>query len=495
LLYNHFSHLLVEIAMGHIFISYSHKDTEYAHRLADTLQSEGFNVWIDARLDYGSQWPSEIQKQLDSCDAFILIMTPRAFASDWVQSELQRAKRKLKPIFPLLLEGDEPWLSVESTQYYDVRGQMLPDAKFYSTLEHVTSRTQGPGLQLPAGDVKISKPQGVVTSFGFNAKLILAIVGVFVVLLAVGIPIFWSSLSQNNAVPTEFVQATSPSPLEQTSNPQASSTETSAAPTEPPAVPVSSDLSDSAGVPMRLVPAGKFTMGSRNVDAAVAQCQQDDSSCDQGWFEDELVPHVVALDAFYMDIYEVTNGRYADCVNAGVCQPPLQTSSDSRSSYYGNSDFDNYPVIFVNWVMAKTYCEWRGARLPTEAEWEKAARGTDERTYPWGENIDDSYANYNNSNGDTTEVGGYESGKTPYGLYDMAGNVWEWVADYYSASYYSDSPSSNPLGPHSGSGHVLRGGSWFDHAYFIRTTTRKGEEADVPRDNNFGFRCAKDANP
>ena len=94
--------------MGHIFVSYSHKDTTYAHGLADHLRNMGFDIWMDERLDYGSQWPLEIQKQLDACDAFILIMTPRSFASDWVQSELQRAKRKLKPIFPLLLEGDEP---------------------------------------------------------------------------------------------------------------------------------------------------------------------------------------------------------------------------------------------------------------------------------------------------------------------------------------------------------------------------------------------------
>jgi hypothetical protein len=123
--------------MSHIFISYSRTDTEYAHKLADVLHSKGLEVWIDARLDYGSQWPHELQKQLDSCEAFIVIMTPRSFASEWVQSELQRARRKLKPIFPLLLEGDEPWLSVESTQFYDVRGDRLPDARFYSALQRV----------------------------------------------------------------------------------------------------------------------------------------------------------------------------------------------------------------------------------------------------------------------------------------------------------------------------------------------------------------------
>ena len=125
--------------MGHIFISYSHRDNEYAHALAEHLQSRGFHVWIDDRLDYGSQWPAEIQKQLDSCDAFILIMSPRSFASEWVQSELQRAKRKAKPVFPLLLEGDETWLSVESTQYYDVRNHNLPDDEFYFDLKQSVS--------------------------------------------------------------------------------------------------------------------------------------------------------------------------------------------------------------------------------------------------------------------------------------------------------------------------------------------------------------------
>lgn len=244
---------------------------------------------------------------------------------------------------------------------------------------------------------------------------------------------------------------------------------------------------------MVLVPAGEFTMGSRDLAAALAECQTFDPSCDQTWFEDELTPHSVTLDAFYMDVYEVTNGQYAACVDAGVCQPPTDTISDSRSSYYGNPAFDDYPVIFVDWNMAKAYCEWRGARLPTEAEWEKAARGTDERIYPWGEEIDDTYANYNNTIGDTSRVGSYESNKSPYGLYDMAGNVWEWVADYYSDTYYSNSPSFNPPGPGSGQERVLRGGSWYDPAFLNRATTRLKQAEPV--DNNYGFRCARNLNP
>ena len=480
--------------MSPIFISYSHSDAEYAHRLADTLQAEGFDVWIDARIDYGSQWPYEIQKQLDACEAFILIMTPRSFASEWVQSELQRAKRKLKPIFPMLLEGDEPWLSVESTQYYDVRGGNLPDAKFFSAIGRLTARHEGQAVQLPATDVKKSfkpKPAG---SPKVRTEIIIAVIGAIATLLAAAIPILWSSLAKNST-PPPLANATSTfsSSSEETLSPEPSPTGVSVAQSKPTESPDSSDFTDSKGVPMRLIPAGEFTMGSSNVDAALAECQNYDSSCNHGWFEDELVPHPVSLDAFYIDIYEVTNGLYADCVNAGACQPPKKTSSDTRSSYYGNSAFDNYPVIFIEWDMAKTYCEWREARLPTEAEWEKAARGTDQRTYPWGEEVDNTYTNYNNNIGDTSAVGSYESGKSPYGIYDMAGNVWEWVADYYSDTYYSNSPSSNPLGPDSGQEKVLRGGSWYDPAYLIRTTTRL--QQNQPVDNNYGFRCARDAAP
>lgn len=149
--------------------------------------------------------------------------------------------------------------------------------------------------------------------------------------------------------------------------------------------------------------------------------------------------------------------RYERCVEANVCKPPRESRSYTRTAYYGNVEFDEYPVIYVDWNMAKTYCEWRGGRLPTEAEWEKAARGEDGRTYPWGEGIDCDKANYQSSCiGDTTKVGSYLEGVSPYGVYDMAGNVWEWVTDWYDGNYYGASPSSNPQGPTFGQYRVLR---------------------------------------
>jgi formylglycine-generating enzyme required for sulfatase activity len=238
------------------------------------------------------------------------------------------------------------------------------------------------------------------------------------------------------------------------------------------AIPPVVGIVDPAGVAMVLVPEGNFSMGSDTGE------------------DDEKPIHTVYLDEFYIDKYEVTNKLYRACVDMRVCQPPLRTGSFTRASYYGNSQFDNYPVIYVDWDMAKNYCEWRGARLPTEAEWEKAARGTDRRIYPWGNTIECTNANYGDCVGDTTAVGSYESGISPYGVYDMAGNVWEWMADWYSESYYSSSPTSNPLGPDTGLSHVLRGCAWFDCINNVRSAYRYRDDPNLAL-FNVGFRCSR----
>ena len=247
---------------------------------------------------------------------------------------------------------------------------------------------------------------------------------------------------------------------------------------------LSGEMIDHTGVVMRFVSAGKFTMGSEEPFSPMQ----------------EKPAHEVFLDAFYIDKYEVTNKLYKTCVDAGTCQPPLDFSSFTHSSYYNNPEFENYPVIAVSWNMAKAYCEWRGAQLPTEAQWEKAARGTDARTYPWGEEISCDKANYwpkdESCIGDTTGVGAYESNVSPYGVYDMAGNVKEWVADWYSPVYYSDSPASNPLGPASGAGEerVIRGGSWISNDQGVGTTSRhwvRNSSGNAPYySHDLGFRCA-----
>jgi formylglycine-generating enzyme required for sulfatase activity len=472
---------LEESDMSHIFISYSHHDTDYAHALAENLQNIGLDVWIDERMDYGSQWPHELQKQLDSCSAFILIMSPRSYASEWVQSELQRAKRKLKPIFPLLLEGDEPWLSVESTQYYDVRGEKFPDAKFYSAIANVVSPPEGEAIPLPVDVGKPVKPKSPASAPKLRAEIVIGIIGAIATLLAAVIPIIWSNLSKDSTPPPAN-NVTSSSPTISSSgtlNPNPTPAITSTIPSNTPEISNSAEIPDAKGVPMRFVSAGNFIMGS-----------------DSG-YENERPVHTVYLDDFYIDKYEVTNASYKACVDASACQPPNQTSSFTRDSYFGNSEYDNYPVVFVDWEDARSYCQWRGIGidLPTEAQWEKAARGTDGRIYPWGNNIDQTYANYNDTVGDTTEVGSYENGRSPYGVYDMAGNAWEWVADWLSDTYYLDTPLTNPPGPTSGQYRVLRGGSWHDDKTIVTTSNRGWNQLEYFDNIDFGFRCAMDGKP
>ena len=240
---------------------------------------------------------------------------------------------------------------------------------------------------------------------------------------------------------------------------------------------------------MVYVPEGPFTMGG-SADAALKICQGVSTGCQRSWFTGEEPVHTVTLAAFWIDQTEVTNAKYAQCVQAGTCQPPWDKKSYTQPSYYGNSSFSEYPVIYVDWNQAKIYCEWAGGRLPTESEWEKAARGTDGRIYPWGDSIDKTYANYNNNVGDTSAVGQYEKGKSFYGAYDMAGNVWEWVADWYGKTYYSSSPASNPTGPTSGTERVLRGGSWLNNEYVSRVSLRNWNAPGGWSDDN-GFRCAR----
>ena len=232
------------------------------------------------------------------------------------------------------------------------------------------------------------------------------------------------------------------------------------------------------GANLVYVPAGEFLMGSVTSDSFAQK--------------DEFPQHAVYLDAFWIDQTEVTNKQYSMCVDAGVCSAPPKTGSDKRNDYFGNPEFENYPVVHMTWDAAQVYCNWAGRGLPTEAQWEKAARGTDARLYPWGN--DDPNAellNFNNNVGETTEVGSYELGKSPYGAYDMVGNVWEWVRDRYSQVYYSKSPTENPTGPESGQTYVLRGGGYDVERYtWIRAAERSQGTPPQWYYVYIGFRCA-----
>ncbi len=225
------------------------------------------------------------------------------------------------------------------------------------------------------------------------------------------------------------------------------------------------------GAPMVLIPAGEFTMGSDKGD------------------DDEQPIHKVFVDGFYIDKFEVTNGRFAKFVKAVLIEPP-----------WGFADKDtpvreaDYPVRWVNWMEAMGYCLWAGKRLPTEAEWEKAARGTDARMYPWGNDPPTSaHAVFGLKEGSDTvsPIGNREKGKSPYGVHDMAGNLYEWTMDWYDEGFYGEVPAINPHGPTYGTAKAQRGGSYTNSSYRLRSTFRtKGDPAE--QEHNVGFRCAQD---
>jgi len=226
-------------------------------------------------------------------------------------------------------------------------------------------------------------------------------------------------------------------------------------------------------MPMVFIPGGSFEMGSED-----------------GWDSEQPV-HKVNLSAYWMDQNEVTNNQYTKCVQAGVCREPANNRSFSQKDYFVNQEFLDYPVVNVSWSDAVDYCHWAGRRLPTEAEWEMAAKNGETATYPWGEGINCSYANYINCKGDTSKVGIYKAGASPFGVLDMAGNVWEWIADWYDALYYETQPIDYPSGPESGAYRVVRGGSWNDYEWYLRTSSRYSYFPDTRR-VSVGFRCAMD---
>ena len=212
---------------------------------------------------------------------------------------------------------------------------------------------------------------------------------------------------------------------------------------------------------------------------------------------DENPLHAVYLDTYKIDRFEVTNSEYKQCVAAGACSPPRKLSTSAFEDYYVNPIFNGFPVVNVTWSDAENFCTWKGKRLPTEAEWERAARGRwDVRLFPWGFSLPDcTLCNYLPNPrfgpcvGYVLPSGNYLTGVSPDGIFDMAGNIWEWVSDWYSDTYYRVSPASNPQGPAAGSAKVVRGGSWKSGWDFIRVSNR---ELDQPGaiDEDLGFRCA-----
>jgi formylglycine-generating enzyme required for sulfatase activity len=297
--------------------------------------------------------------------------------------------------------------------------------------------------------------------------------------------------------------------------------------TEPPPKPyepIDTQIRTADGMKMVYVPAGDFKMG--NTDEQIEQVVQDclerygtPEECRKEVSGGLLPVHNVSLDAFWLDQTEVTNAMYTAFLNDHGNQSEdgidwFEPGAGHRGIVYGYireeegvfktlTGYEDYPVIEVSWYGAEAYCAWVGGHLPTEAEWEYAARGPDANIYPWGNSFDGERTNYcdnqctsewsdpNTSDGAIhwTSVGSYPSGASWVGALDMAGNVHEWVSDYWSESFRSGTIQDNPTGPESGNLRVSRGGSWFDSSYRMSAACRKGLTPSSARMHWIGFRC------
>lgn len=250
------------------------------------------------------------------------------------------------------------------------------------------------------------------------------------------------------------------------------------------------------GREMVCVPAGKFLMGAAETDTSAG--------------EDERPQHEVYLDAFWIDKTEVTNADFLRCIDEGACHPEIyDTTITTYIPYAVHPDYQSHPALIFIVDDAIDYCQWAGRRLPTEAEWEKSARGTDGRMYPWGESLDCERANYYlcdnrpepgpdvppcgyTSSCQTRNVDSQTAGASPYGLLHMSGNVWEWVSDWYSTDYFTNSPQENPQGPVTGDFRVRKGGGATSLAKDLRASSRASGKGEHYFDGQMGFRCATD---
>lgn len=468
-----------------VFLCHSSQDKPIVRDLCKKLKAEG---WIDPWLDEekllaGQKWDSAIQKAVKDTDVVIVFLSSNSVTKEgYVQKELHSALNSAeeKPdgtifIIPLRLDNCDVPFRLNTWQYVDYFPHQHHASAYKSLLR---------SLKIRGEEIGVISQEQFVRPKRMNHAPGMVIFSV-ITMLVVG----WL-LSKYLLNPT----STPAPPSGQVTQSVTSSIPSNALPTEisvatAPATengPLEGKLGRD-GMGLVYIPAGEFMMGG---------------SGDQ----DERPVHSVILDAYWIDKTEVTNRMYADCVDNGPCREPSANTSLTRQTdgkyYYKNPEYDNYPIIYVSWFDATQYCSWVGRRLPTEAEWEKAASWNDQakssRKYPWGEKINCSYANFAYENqlcvGDTKPVGSYPTGASYFGLLDMAGNVWEWVFDRYDPQFYSQEPVfTNPTGPPSGDNMVVRGGS------FLRGPEDGIRSADrgffPPRytSHNLGFRCAMDA--
>ncbi len=474
-----------------VFISYRRKDVSWALAVYQDLTHQGYDVFFDYTNIPSGDFEQNILSNIKARAHFVLILTPTALdrcseSGDWLRREIELAIDERRNIIPLFFDGFyfgnvSEKLTGKLKKLSSYNGMNVHQDYFLEAMERLRNKFLNVLLNAVLHPVSaevqevVLEEQRAANNAADEAKVIekkkkqkefidrisklissnirrFSIGGIVLLVLIFG------GFGLNYLVKSLPVSiATISSPIE--------------TPIPTPTLGIGSTrVSEKDGMILVYVPDGESTMGSND------------------GLLDEMPVHQLYLDAFWIDHTEVTNKQYSVCVAAGMCEAPVQTESLTRSNYFGDVKFNNYPVISVDWKRAKNYCEWVNRRLPTEAEWEKAARGTNGYMYPWGAKLPNSnLLNYNDEVGDTVEVGKYPDGASVYGAFDMAGNVLEWVSSLYQPypyTIYNGRENMDSL-----DARVLRGGSLNLGDYHVRSTYRIKTNPAISSEV-IGFRCA-----
>jgi len=451
-----------------VFVSYSSKDKSIADGVVSTLEQNGIRCWYAPRdIKPSDDWGNAIANAIQEAKIFLMVFSEHANQSQHVLDELLYAIDVQAVILPFRIENLEPGgamrLHLSSRHWldaYDPSWEVHLTTLVKNIAGILETTLNEEKIQVPAKLARKRRPRKRRSLLPWIIVGTILAVAVAAVLLRGGNPL------------TLLSQAESTTPA----NTQLPAESTRVSPID--------------GMVQVYIPPGSFLMGS---DLGV----------------NERPVHMVELEGFWMDEHEVTNAQYAAFLNDPENQeeghkPWLNTDDESipltltGETWEPETYYEDRPVVDVTWYGARAYCEWAGRRLPTEAEWEKAARGgLKGKNYPWGDQNPVCQANLENgarfdddldcNNRGTAKVKSYSPNN--YGLYDMAGNVWEWVNDRYFAYYYNISPEAQPPGPTIGLSRVLRGGGWFTDAYYARTAYRNWERPENSV-NVIGFRCA-----
>lgn len=530
-----------------VFISYRRTDVFTALAVYENLKNQGYDVFFDYRTIPSGDFEQYIIASIKARAHFLVILTPTALdrcneSGDWLRREIELAMDEKRNIVPLFFKGfrfGTPAVKEKLTgklknisrynglnvheDYFEeamqrVRAQFL--SKPLDTVLHPVSTEVQKVVEEEKNAADEAIKQKIVGRNVLNRSIrkswillnprIRQFVVVASILFLVPLCIMGglnyigdnlfdfvtATATLETAQATKPINTITPSPTKTTVPPASTPTETAVPPTPTPKLGIGSTMTGKDGMTLLYVPAGEFTMGS------------DDGN------DSEKPAHIVYIEAFWIDQTEVANFMFVKFLNNMVSQVSVEEGGDvtlgeyniydltcgecpnwtDRIKWDGNSflvesGYENHPVTFVSWYGAGSYCSWVDRHLPTESEWEKAARGENAFIYPWGDKQpDNSLLNYNRVINDTTEIGNYPAGASPYGALDMAGNVWEWVDDWYDAYPGSTMSTSN----YGTTYRVARGGAWNKNDFVVRSTIRSGY-IPVATSYEVGFRCAMDA--